>query len=189
MEQETLFTSAKWNILKALALEKKSPLELAKIANTSMSNISQSLRFLELANIVKSERVSNRDKGQPRVVYSLAKDNAYLIITAEGFVDKKMISINEHKKSLIRIWLHPDENKHEELEKAYMELRKDLSNIKAVFVEQGSEKTLSVVYEENTSQKSEDVKELSVSEVLSSPDKYYVIYDPQKIIARKNKEE
>jgi predicted transcriptional regulator len=88
MEQETLFTSAKWNILKALALEKKSPLELAEIANTSMSNISQSLRFLELANIVKSERISNRDKGQPRVVYSLANDNAYLIITAEGLVEK-----------------------------------------------------------------------------------------------------
>lgn len=185
MEQETLFTSAKWNILRALALEKKSPLELAEIANTSMSNISQSLRFLELANIVKSERVSNRDKGQPRVMYSLAKDNAYLIITAEGFVEKKMISIDEHKKSLIRIWLYQDESKQEEIERAYNALRRDLDKVKAIFVEQGSNKALSVIYNQTMSEKPSEIKEIAENEVISNPDKYYTIYDPQKIITRK----
>ena len=84
MEQETLFTAAKWSVLKSLSFEKKSPLELAQANNTSMSNISQALRFLELAGLVKSERVSNRDKGQPRIIYSIAKDNAYLILTSKS---------------------------------------------------------------------------------------------------------
>ena len=49
MEQETLFTAAKWEVLKSLAENSKSPIELAEASNTSLSNISQSLRFLELA--------------------------------------------------------------------------------------------------------------------------------------------
>lgn len=188
MEQETLFTSAKWNILKALALEKKSPIELAEIANTSMSNISQSLRFLELANIVKSERVSNRDKGQPRVMYSLAKDNAYMIITSEGFVEKKLITLNENKKVMLRIWLHPNEHNHELLEKAFLKLKESISKIQAIYLEENTSLTLAIIYktQDETINKLDEInyKKITSDEVKKSPEKYYTIYDPQKINAR-----
>lgn len=189
MEQETLFTSAKWNILKALALEKKSPLELAEIANTSMSNISQSLRFLEIANIVKSERISNRDKGQPRVIYSLAKDNAYMIVTAEGFVEKKLIEIDEHKKTMIRIWLYKDQDKHKELEQAYTALKENIENIDAIYIEENTDLTLRIIYKKesektpNTTSKI-TYKKITPDEVKKTPEKYYTLYDPQKINTR-----
>ncbi len=187
MDQETLFTSAKWNILKALAREKKSPLELAKLANTSMSNISQSLRFLELANIVKSERISNRDKGQPRVVYSIAKDNAYLIVTADGFVEKKMISIDEHKKALIKIWLYPYSNKHEEIEKTYFALKESIDQIAGIFVEESPKSSVKIIFKDNVSKKLVDglgVEEITVGDVEASQESYYPIYDPHKISKR-----
>lgn len=191
MEQETLFTSAKWNILKALALEKKSPLELAELANTSMSNISQSLRFLELANIVKSERISNRDKGQPRIVYSLANDNAYLIITATGLVDKKLIPINEHKKIMIKIWLHPDETKHETIEQGYQELRNKMQNIDAIYYEENTNTKLRLILKEPIKTEQITHKDTTIqyetitrTEIEKQPGKYYEIYNPQKIDTR-----
>jgi DNA-binding transcriptional regulator GbsR (MarR family) len=187
MEQETLFTSAKWSILKALALEKKSPLELAELANTSMSNISQSLRFLELANIVKSERISNRDKGQPRIIYSLAKDNAYLIVTSEGFVEKRMIEIDNHKKIMIRIWLYPDEKKHEKIEQAYRSI--NIEDVDAIFIEENTDLVLRVIYKDNeeknqSTESRVSIKKITADEVKKSPEKYYPIHDPQKINKR-----
>jgi len=187
MEQETLFTSAKWNILKALALEKKSPLELSEIANTSMSNISQSLRFLELANIVKSEKVSNRDKGQPRIVYSIAQDTAYLIITSKGFVEKQTIQINEHKKTLIRIWLYKDENKHNAIEQTYLELKEHIKDIDGIYIEENTNKIRTITKNNKTIQiknKTMEHKEITREELQKEPKKYYPIYDPQKINQR-----
>ncbi|MBU0472258.1 MAG: nickel-dependent hydrogenase large subunit, partial [Nanoarchaeota archaeon] len=90
MDQETLFTGSKWDILKLLEQKKMSPIELANASGTSTANISQQLRFLEIAGIVKSERISNRDKGQPRILYSLAGNSSFLISVAPGFVNKKL---------------------------------------------------------------------------------------------------
>ena len=89
MDQETLFTGSKWDILKLLEGKEMSPIELAKESGTSMANISQQLRFLEMAGIVKSKRISNRDKGQPRIMYSLTGENSFLIMVTPGFVEKK----------------------------------------------------------------------------------------------------
>ena len=75
MDQETLYTAAKWDILQHLADRKLSPIELSRLTGGSLANISQQLRLLDMAGIVQSERVSNRDRGQPRVLYSLAQDS------------------------------------------------------------------------------------------------------------------
>ena len=90
MEQETLFTASKWDILKILSSGSKSPLQLAKLSNTSVANISQQLRLLEMAGLVQSKRISNRDKGQPRLLYSLAGNHSFLIASTQDFVDKKL---------------------------------------------------------------------------------------------------
>ncbi len=135
MEQETLYTAAKWDILKSLAKSKKAPIELAEEANTSVSNISQSLRFLELAGLIKSERLSNRDKGKPRVMYSLAKDIAYIIVTSQGFVQKKQLDLDIRKKIYLKIWLFENKNTHRFLEKAIEGIEKDLSNYEGIFLD------------------------------------------------------
>ena len=135
MEKETLFVAVKWEILKALSTGEKSPMELAEITNSSVSNISQALRFLELAGLIKSERITNRDKGKPRVVYSLADDNAYLIVTAKGFAQKELITINERKKALLKIWLFEHKNLHRFIEKGFENLEGDLENYEAVMLD------------------------------------------------------
>ena len=104
MEQETLFTSSKWDILKCLEKGKKSPLDLAKETNTSVANISQQLRLLELAGFVKSERISNRDKGLPRILYSISNNHSYIIAATPGFVDKKFLILQDYQKCILKIW-------------------------------------------------------------------------------------
>ena len=59
MELETLFTEQKWNILKSLSEGKFSPLQLANRSNTTIANISQQLRLLEAAELVKKEKIKN----------------------------------------------------------------------------------------------------------------------------------
>jgi hypothetical protein len=119
MEQETLYTSSKWDILKALELSSKSPIDLAKEANTSLANVSQQLRLLELAGIVKSERIPNRDKGQPRILYSLSGNNSYLLITSPEFVNKKSMLLQQHQIELMKIWFCEDVSLHYYMEKCY----------------------------------------------------------------------
>ncbi|MEM2139161.1 MAG: ArsR family transcriptional regulator [Candidatus Woesearchaeota archaeon] len=78
MEFETLFSSTRWEILKTLSEKKLSPIELADKLKTTSANISQQLRLLELAGLIKSEKLSNSDKGKPRIVYSLAGDFSFI---------------------------------------------------------------------------------------------------------------
>ncbi len=202
MEQETLFTAAKWSVLKSLSFEKMSPLELAEENKTSMSNISQALRFLELAGLVKSERISNRDKGQPRVIYSIAKDNAYLILTAKSFVDKKMIEIDEHKKTILKIWFYENGSMHFFLEKAFENVESKLDSILGIFIDKNSLTEIKLLIVLKDTNAKLDVKDFSVKNngiskrisyktatkesVKKDRELLYPLYDPQNLIEDKN---
>ena len=65
MELEGLFSGTKWDILRLIAKEPRNPLELARVLGTSIANISQQLRLLEAAGLVRKEKVSNRERGKP----------------------------------------------------------------------------------------------------------------------------
>ena len=134
MDKETLFTSSKWDILKALSKGKKSPLELARETKTSIANISQQLRMLELANIVKSERVSNRERGEPRLLYTLSGPLSYLITTSPDFVDKKQLVLSLYHEVILRIWFIRDESAHYYLEKFFWEIEQKIERIDMMLV-------------------------------------------------------
>jgi predicted transcriptional regulator len=196
MDHETLFTSAKWDVLRALANSKKSPIELAEQANTSISNISQSLRFLELAGIVKSEKIGNRDKGQPRVVYSLASESAYIILTARNSVNKKTIKIDDHKKILLNIWFYDEEYLHPFLEAAIKSLEEHLGDISGIFLDKNSTTELKILISLNEKSGKKEFKDMSINkngltkkvkfiiaskELLAKSDNYYVIHNPNNL--------
>jgi predicted transcriptional regulator len=199
MDYETLFTSAKWDILKLLVNSKKSPIELAELANTSVSNISQSLRFLELAGIVKSERLGNRDKGQPRVVYFLASDSAYVILTSKNLVNKKSINMDDHKKMLLNIWFYENESIHAFLESAIFAIEDSLDDIAGIFLDKTSlsELKLAIVMKDKTQKK--EFKELTLKNkgltkkvkyivlaketISKSSGSYYAIHDPHNLFS------
>jgi predicted transcriptional regulator len=132
MEQETLFTSSKWDILKCLEAGKKSPLDLAKETNTSVANISQQLRLLELAGFVKSERISNRDKGLPRILYSVADNHSYIVASTPGFVDKKFLKLQEYQKCTLRIWFLDNPNLQRYVERFFWTIEKHLEKIDVI---------------------------------------------------------
>jgi DNA-binding MarR family transcriptional regulator len=202
MEQETLYTSTKWEILKLLETKKRSPIELAEQSNTSVANISQSLRFLELGGLVKSERISNRDKGQPRVNYSLADNNTYLITAAPNFVNKKKLILSPTKKIILKIWFLQDEYIQYYVEKAFWHIEGHLPQIKALLVNKRDYSAVSFliatdhkdfkissfsVRGEETKQvkvkiiKTDDAKKLSATELRQ----YYVLHDPKNLFGGK----
>jgi DNA-binding transcriptional ArsR family regulator len=201
MEQETLFTASKWDILKMLARGPKSPLQLAKLSNTSVANVSQQLRLLEMAGLVDSKRISNREKGQPRQLYSLVGNHSFLIASGADFVEKKLLKISDYNKIILRIWFIEDVKVHYFLEKAFWHVESYLPDIKGLFFDKksaaGSELAMLVVSDNLSMRK--DIKKLqsknidgqkrevvfvfkSVSELkslLGDSTRYYVIYDPQ----------
>ncbi len=138
MEQETLFTASKWDILKMLSSGNKSPLQLAKLSNTSIANISQQLRLLEMAGLVQCTRISNRDKGQPRLLYSLVGNQSFLIASTKDFVEKKFINLSEYNKVILKIWFLDKPELHYFLEKAFWAIEPKLRKIDAILFDQVS---------------------------------------------------
>jgi predicted transcriptional regulator len=129
MDHENLFTATKWDILKALEKSPQSPIEIAKTLSSSLANVSQQLRLLEMAGVVKTKRISNRDKDKPRILYSLAGNLSYLIATSDNFVDKKLLSLSDRNKIILRIWFLDDANLRYALEKVFWQIEPHLDHI------------------------------------------------------------
>ena len=101
MELDSLFTSTKWEILRVIAEKPKSPLELSRVLDTSMANISQQLSLLEFAGLVEKERLSNRAAGKPRKRYSLKKYIVYLVVLSGRKQVKKLVPLTERIRGKI----------------------------------------------------------------------------------------
>ncbi len=193
MEKETLFVAVKWEILKSLSKGKKSPLELSQETNSSVSNISQALRFLELSGLIKSERITNRDKGKPRVMYSIAEDTAYLIITTEGFTKKEQVKLTNRKKTLLKIWLFEHANLHRFIEKAYENIEQETPNYEGILLNKNTlpnielniipkeghyKKIKPITYDYNNITKEITYVENNWETINQNPEYYYAIHDP-----------
>jgi predicted ArsR family transcriptional regulator len=102
MDLETLLTGTKWDILELLASKQLSPLELAKKLNTTIANISQQLRLLETAGLVKKQRTGSAKPGKPRMLFSLSGSYAFITILSKGFAKKKLIKISQKQKEVLK---------------------------------------------------------------------------------------
>jgi len=132
MEHETLFTATKWDILKQLEHGPQSPLELTKKLQSSLANVSQQLRLLEMAGLVTSKRISNRDKDKPRILYTLTGNLSYLIATTNNFVDKKILSLSDRNKVILKIWFLEDPAVRYALEKTFWTIEQHLEKIEKI---------------------------------------------------------
>jgi len=206
MEQETLFTASKWDILKILSSGAKSPIQLAKISNTSVANISQQLRLLEMAGLVQSKRISNRDKGQPRLLYSLVGNHSFLITSSRDFVEKKLFKLSEYNKVVLKIWFLDNPQIHYFLEKAFWQIEDELGESDALLFDTSSFSDLSLIILSDKPETRKGLKKLSiknpdgVSKTVSfnfkpksewkkiakaSQSKFYTLYDPSSIVQQK----
>jgi len=195
MEQETLFTASKWEILKLLEKGPASPIELASLSRTSVANVSQQLRLLEMAGLVDSERISNREKGQPRVLYKLTGNRCYVISTSSTFVDKKFHEMSLTNKVILRIWFYPDPALQYFLEKAFWKVDHLLPKVQALGVQSKADRILFYLVasqkierpeSESVILTSHDGSTRVVEYKVVSPDKVpeglFVLYDPQRLI-------
>jgi hypothetical protein len=124
MELESVFLDSKWSILVELSQGPLSPTELAKRTKTSIANISTQLRLLEALDFVEKEKLNNVGKGQPRKLYGLKKEYAYLILGTKFMIGKKLIKLDPSNMPFFNIWfLHDSEAPYIFL-KLYLEYEK-----------------------------------------------------------------
>ena len=190
MEHETLFTASKWDILKQLENQERSPIELAKVCNTSVANISQQLRLLEMAGLVTSRRISNRDKDKPRILYSLAGNLSYMIATSGNFVDKKIMPLTDYNTIIMKIWFFEKTEYHYSLEKAFWKIEENLP--KLTFLAFNKENLSPITFYYKTNSKI-DLKPFTVTDRLGitrqvvfttqlpSMAKLHILHDPLNI--------
>ena len=129
-----MFTEQKWNILKSLSEGKFSPLQLAQRSNTTIANISQQLRLLEAAELVKKEKIQNREKGKPRTLFSLSHDYAYLVSTMKDFAKKRLLELSDYHKIILRILFLKNTELHYYLLKFYWKIEDYLDQIQMIIV-------------------------------------------------------
>ncbi len=207
MDEETLFTASKWTILEQLQDDPQSPKHLAEELGTSVANISQQLRLLEMADLVESERVSNREKGQPRVLYSLAGDHSYLISAANGFVEKQFHELSDRNKAILRIWLS-DMNPEDRylLEKSFWLVEPHIDDITGLYLDTTKRQLeLTVVTvsdsledelddlnieDRNEREATITITTVSVQSFLDEDDteRYYAIYDTRELRQKRHRE-
>ncbi len=145
MDQETLFTATKWDILKSLEKGDKSPNQLSAECSTSIANVSQQLRLLELAGLVSVRRIPNRDKGQPRVIYSLRADNSHIIACTPGFVEKKLLELSKTQKTVMKMWLSLDPSKQYFAERAFWNIEENLSGKDSLYYDAKNISAISLI--------------------------------------------
>lgn len=141
MELETSFIDQKWNILKELSRQESSPLLIADLLKTSIANISQQLRLLEAMNLVKKKKISNRDKGKPRTIYSLNDEFSDLIVVMNGFAKKKIINLTEYHKRVIKIWFIGNNMLHAHFQNFLFEIEGIIRHIDAIIIDSTNEIT------------------------------------------------
>jgi predicted transcriptional regulator len=145
MELAPMFMEQRWNILQQLSRQSLSPLQLAGMTNTTIANISQQLRLLEAAGLVSKMKIPNRDRGQPRTLFSLMDNYAYIVSLMDNYAEKKLVKLNESQKSLLKILSIDDQDQRKKAEELYFKLREFNGKIEANALDLSEESVLFAV--------------------------------------------
>lgn len=216
MEIATLFTEQKWNIFKLLSQDKLSPLQLAQKSNTTIANISQQLKLLEAVDLVKKEKIKNREKGKPRTLFSLSNDYAYLVFAMNDFAEKRLLVLTDYHRFLLRILFLENTELHYYITKFYWKIEDYLNLIDTIIVINEAdgmqivivadkakeiEKKISITHIKKPNGETKSIKILAITKEeliklvkqrkapFSSVEDLQVIYDPQRTISGLKKQE
>lgn len=110
MDLETLFTGSKWEILKKISNKPMSPLQLSTKLSTTIANISQQMRLLEVAGLLSKEKISTRESGKPRTLFGIDHDFAHVILVGKEGAKKELLAAPMQKRILLNAWFTNDED-------------------------------------------------------------------------------
>lgn len=133
MELDTFLTSPRWDILRTIIEKPSSPTEIAQYIETSTSFVSQQLKLLEAANLIKKQRTGAVDKGKPRSLFSITKESVYIVPLAKGFEEKQLIELSAEQKVTLKIW-EMSRRFQPILEKFFWKIHDNLGEIDSILV-------------------------------------------------------
>ena len=134
MELDSFLASPRWDILRVIITEPSSPTKIAEAVNTTVSFVSQQLKLLEAAGIVKKTRTGEVSKGKPRTIFSVSKESFYMIPLAKGLNEKRLVPLSTEHKVIIQIWGIDDASVQPTIEKFFWSIQKYLDVIEGIVV-------------------------------------------------------
>lgn len=141
MEVDSFLANPRWDILNMITDNPSSPMEISDKIGTTMSFISQQLKLLEAAGLVKKEKTGAVDKGKPRSIYSISQESVYLIPLAKNFSEKKLVSLSPEKKIILKIWSTENPKFHSILENFFWtKLQSKLDKINSIYAKTSGNK-------------------------------------------------
>ena len=78
MQFDDLISEPRWQLLELIAKSPTSPVKISEKIGTSVAYVSQQLKLLEAAGIIKKERTKAFGKGKPRLIYSISKNTFHI---------------------------------------------------------------------------------------------------------------
>ncbi len=124
MELDSFLASPRWEILQLISAQPSSPIEIAAKLNTTVSYISQQMKLLEAAGLVKKEKTGAVERGKPRTIFSIAKELVYLTPLSNTFSTKKALYLTDYHKLVLKIWFTSNNSLHEPLHKLLIKIEK-----------------------------------------------------------------
>jgi predicted transcriptional regulator len=135
MEFDDFLTQPKWQILELIATSPTSPVKISEDIGTSVAYVSQQLKLLEAAKIIKKERTKAFGKGKPRLVYSISRDLFHITALINKTPTKKKIIPSEQQKIVLRIWMLENKELIYTSEKLFWRIEEFLESIDSIFID------------------------------------------------------
>ncbi|NOZ80369.1 MAG: hypothetical protein GXP63_01740 [DPANN group archaeon] len=132
MELETLFTTSKWEILGKISQRPASPLQLSAQLSTTIANISQQIRLLDVAGLLDKKKISTRESGKPRTLFSVKDDFSYLILVSAEGAKKGLIKVSRSKRLIMNAWLSKEQETESIAYRVHEQLADQLGSVSAV---------------------------------------------------------
>lgn len=151
MELDSFLASPRWDILKIIIQKPSSPIQIAEQIEATTSFVSQQLKLLEAAGLVKKQKTGAFEKGKPRSLFSISEESLYIIPLAKNAPDKTLLKMSPEQKTTVNIWCLEDKSLHNPLQKFLWQIQHFLEKIQSIKVyTKNSTPKIYIVSEDNS---------------------------------------
>jgi hypothetical protein len=104
MELDGLFSGSKWQIIELISTEPKTPEEIANSLGTTVANVSQQLKLLEFAGLVKRNKIQDKRIGKPKTMLTTDGGFGYLVFSSKSVCAKTLLQFDDFQKFMCLAW-------------------------------------------------------------------------------------